>query len=288
MKASAHRRAPSSRDLADSARGAIHRDPDTEFEAGVDLLRSVLVRATDGGSARRIVDGLTPRIGNAATASLLADPAHAQRSIDASTRQVPVQLVDGDGDVEAEELSEEEEPATSSSTVINVVNTTYSVSGDFLSVANQLAARTEAGSVTSQFSDIAYTPTPSGRVKYANVTVTETVSLPTWADRSKGSPAEQAEWDRFLAALRAHEQQHVAIDQAAYANIHTRLVGLTEAAADARIDQIENAATATNAEFDANTDHGRNAGTTINANVATRSTSTSGATQSAPAPAPTP
>jgi predicted secreted Zn-dependent protease len=216
--------------------------------------------------------GLQPRVGNAALAQLLekpdAGPAHHR-----PVAGVPVVQRDETDDLdafwppgspEADELQEAAPIPTTSGTTINVVNTTYSVSGTLLAAANALAARSEAGSVTSQFSDISYATTAAGRVTVANITVTETVLLPTWSGYASATAAEKAEWDRFHAALSAHEARHVAIDRQHYTNIHAQLIGKTQARADEIIDEAETASTAANNEFDTQTDHGRNAGTTIN------------------------
>ena len=257
--------------------------------ASREALTMVLGRQADAGSRRHLVGGLQPRIGNAATTSLLQDPARAP-SPDRAMNGAPIQRLDEDIDLdafwpgevgEASELQEGAPEATTSGTTINVVNTTYSVAGSLLDAANTMAARTEAGSVTSQFSDIAYTTTESGRVVTANITVTETILLPVWTGYASATAAEKAEWDRFRAALQAHEQQHVAIDRAAYTNIHAKLVGKSQTRADEIIDETETATTALNDAFDTQTDHGRNAGTTINP-------PTSGSTSSPTPPAPPP
>ncbi len=234
----------------------------------------VLGRHGDAGSRRRLMGDLQPNIGNAAATSLIRYPERAQQVSEglAGTR-APVQRAPGDVDLdafmpgdggEAVELQAGGQQATTSGTTINVVNTTYSVSGTLLEAANTLAARTEAGSTTSQFSDIAYTTTESGRVVTANITVTETISLPVWSGYAAASAAEKAEWDRFHAALAAHEQHHVQIDRTAYTNIHAKLVGKSQTRADEIIDQTETATTALNDAYDTQTAHGRNAGTTIN------------------------
>jgi hypothetical protein len=262
------------------------------ISASREALTVALDRQADTGSRRHFVDGLQPRIGNAATARLLQDPVRAARapSQGLAVREAPIQRLDGDLDLdafwpgeagEASELQEGVPEATTSGTTINVLNTTYSVGGSLLDAANAMAARTEAGSVTSQFSDIAYTTTESGRVVTANITVTETILLPVWTGYASATVAEKAEWDRFRAALQAHEQQHVAIDRAAYTNIHAKLVRKSQTRADEIIDEIETATTALNDAFDTQTDHGRNAGTTINP-------PTSGSTSSPTPPAPPP
>ena len=242
--------------------------------ASREALTVALGRTLDTGSRRRLFNGLQPRIGNAATASLLAESGTVRRSaVDAGAPPPAIQRDDGDvdldafwppGGAEATELQEGAQNPTASGTTINVVNTTYSVSGTLLEAANTLAARTEAGSVTSQFSDIYYETSDAGIVRIASITVSETINLPTWSGYASGSTEEKAEWDRFRAALAAHEDRHVAIDRQHFTNIHRLLVGKTQTRADEIITEKETAATTANDEFDTQTDHGRNAGTTIN------------------------
>jgi predicted secreted Zn-dependent protease len=240
-----------------------------------EALAVALNRTVDAGSRRRLVGSLQPRIGNAATARLVAESATVRRSpgVHADLPPPAVQRDDGDVDLEAfwppgggegTELQEGAQNPTASGTTITVVNTTYSVGGTLLQAANTLAARTEAGSVSSQFSDIYYDTSEAGIVRIANITVTETVTLPTWSGYASGTSAEKAEWDRFRVALTAHEDRHVAIDRQHFTNIHRQLVGRTRTRADEIITEKETAATTANDEFDTQTDHGRNAGTTIN------------------------
>ena len=87
--------------------------------------------------------------------------------------------------------------------------------------------------------------------------------MPVWTDRDKGTPAEQAEWDRFLKALLAHEQAHIDLDRAAFKDLHKKCLGKSEEDADKEIDKAIVAADTANDEFDTKTDHGRNNGTKI-------------------------
>ena len=155
---------------------------------------------------------------------------------------------------------------TTSATNIVVSDTKFNVAGEFATMASNLAARTEAGSVTSQVSDIYLEPLP-GPVKLANITVTETRSMPNWVDRGTPTSEQTAEWERFFAALGDHEQTHIDLDKKAFANIHTKCIGVSETKANERIDAAIAAADVVNAEFDTKTDHGRNAGTKIDTNV---------------------
>ncbi len=116
---------------------------------------------------------------------------------------------------------------TSSTTFGPPTSSTYSVSGSLLEAANAIAARTEAGLTTSTPS--LDTDTLNDKVTAARVTIAEDVQLPVWTDRATANTQQQAEWDRFQAAIAAHEAGHVQRDRASWANAHAKLVGKSSA-----------------------------------------------------------
>ncbi len=150
-------------------------------------------------------------------------------------------------------------------------NTTYAVSGDLDAVAATINARTEAGSVTTQISSQDYDKADPGtgvwKVTAARIDVTQVVELPVWTDKANAPKKMQDEWDRFSAALAAHEAGHVQKDVSGFAGAHQAAIGKTPDAADKAIDAIEKATTAANATYDTATDHGRNAGTKLQTNL---------------------
>jgi hypothetical protein len=153
---------------------------------------------------------------------------------------------------------------TASGTTITTVDTTFPVSGTLAQVATTLEARSEAGSVTSQISDIYLDPAEGSKpVRLANITVTETRSLPTWSDRPKASEAAGKEWDRFHSALAAHEDGHIAIDKSTFDGLHRQALGKKPDDANKAIDAVNDAATKANDEYDTKTDHGKKTGTTF-------------------------
>lgn len=149
-------------------------------------------------------------------------------------------------------------------------NTTYSVSGSLRTVANAISARTEAGSVLSTPSlDTETWAPPDGteKVSAARVTVAQVVELPTWSDKSDATPNQQAEWDRFHAAITTHEAGHVTTDKTAFAGAHAKIVGQTPTAGSEALDKVDAQAKTDNATYDATTSHGVTQGTGINPNV---------------------
>jgi hypothetical protein len=149
-------------------------------------------------------------------------------------------------------------------------NTSYSVTGSLRDVANAVAARTEAGSVTATPSQDTETWTPDDgeeQVTAARITVKQVMELPTWTDRTKATTKQQAEWDRFHGAISTHEAGHVSKDKAAFAGVDARMVGQTPTQADAALDAAEAQAKTDNAAYDTTTNRGLNQGTGINPNI---------------------
>jgi hypothetical protein len=149
-------------------------------------------------------------------------------------------------------------------------NSTYSVSGSLRTVANAIAARTEAGSVATSPTQDTETYTPDGgteKVTAARVTVDQKMEMPDWSDKANATKGQQDEWTRFFGALTTHENGHVDLDKTAYANVHSKMVGQTPTDATAALDAAEAKATTDNTTYDTNNDHGKKQGTGINPNI---------------------
>jgi predicted secreted Zn-dependent protease len=102
-------------------------------------------------------------------------------------------------------------------------------------------------------------------MKRVQVDVYVQVTMPHWAEYSSATPAEQAEWDRFVAALQAHEQGHIDLVVTYTENADVMLEGLDEHTAAARWQENLQALQQASDQYDTSNDHGRNAGTTIQA-----------------------
>jgi len=111
----------------------------------------------------------------------------------------------------------------------------------------------EAGSVAFDFS----VATQGDPATAATLTVTQTMTLPQWAERDTAAVPAQRSWDRFLDALTQHENGHVAIDKRLFANAHGRFVGLPASQVDPTSDRLRTAVQAQQDAFDTRTDHGR-------------------------------
>ena len=105
------------------------------------------------------------------------------------------------------------------------------------------------------------------KVTAARVTVDQVVELPGWTDKSQATKNQQAEWDRFYAAITEHEAGHVSTDKTSFAGAHSKMVGKAPSDGDQAMDKVEVKATTDNATYDTSTDHGLNQGTGINPNI---------------------
>ncbi len=227
------------------------------------------------------VTGLQAAAGNAAVAGLLRSRAGDDRSarrigstvrhageIDLPGSQPGAALQLGSGapeplDAPGQVLSTPA-PTSSFTKVGPPTRSSYTVSGTLRQAAEAVGARPEAGATTT-------TPDlnmADGWPAHVQVTVTQVVELPEWDGRTAATQNQRNEWDRFKAAITAHENGHVATDVKAFANAHGRIrAKKTRAEASAEFDTIAAGADTDNAAFDTSTDHGRNAGTNINPNI---------------------
>jgi predicted secreted Zn-dependent protease len=109
--------------------------------------------------------------------------------------------------------------------------------------------------------------TTGGLISSVTVTVKTRVTMPDWSGYATVSQAEKDEWDRFCAALRAHEQGHIQLVLDNLSGIDEQLVGKSASdAAQAWSDALAGLKSASDA-YDDSTDHGRNQGTTIDISV---------------------
>ncbi len=98
--------------------------------------------------------------------------------------------------------------------------------------------------------------------------------IPDWDDRSSATAAAQAEWDRFIAKLKAHEECHVEIAKTAFTAMQaafpgTKITELNKVFAKGKQDL---AAKQVELDDTSHTDHGKKAGVAcgdaeLNANV---------------------
>ena len=134
-------------------------------------------------------------------------------------------------------------------------------------VATALSNKTEAGSTLPTFGDIKTDLDANSRVTGATLTITETVTLPKWTKYDKQCQRHKDEWDRFSAALKTHEDGHVAIDKKVFTDMHKQLIGLKDTDVDAKVTAIQADAQTKNDEYDTKNGHGTKEGTNIDAGI---------------------
>jgi hypothetical protein len=239
----------------------------------------------------RAVDALHASAGNGAIAGLFAGRAAgshregtaAVRAARSETSERPVVQASFDDEpaAEAEAATADDAAATELGTGAPTPGpswtkvgppspSTYTVSGSLRDVANTVAARPEAGSVTATSARDFDVWTPGEgeeKVLAARVTVKQVLELPTWSDKSSATKNQQAEWDRFHAAITTHEAGHVSTDKTSFAGTHTTMVGQTPAKADEALNDADTKATAANKDYDTATKSGLSQGTGINPNI---------------------
>lgn len=224
---------------------------------------------------------LQSEAGNAAVAGLVGARADAR-----STRRVGSTLLhSGDADVPGSEPGPAVPPETDAPTPLDndaaapaptssftkvgpPTKSGYTVSGTLREAANAVAARPEAGATITAPSLNPDLRIAGGWPAHVQVTVTQAVVLPEWDGKASATQNQRNEWDRFKAAITAHENGHVAVDKTSYANAHGKIrAKKTRAEASTEFDTIATQDDTDNDTFDTTTDHGRNAGTNINPNI---------------------
>jgi len=145
--------------------------------------------------------------------------------------------------------------------------TTKSVDGSTLVAVAQAISQMDEAAKTQWFP--AYTAdTADGALASVAVTVMTKVTMPQWSGYANASQPEKDEWDRFCAALRAHEQGHLDLVTSQLSGIDERLVGCSTSDASAAWTNALGELTSASNDYDASTDHGRSQGTVIDTSFA--------------------
>jgi predicted secreted Zn-dependent protease len=122
-------------------------------------------------------------------------------------------------------------------------------------VVNEVEDADEVGNADFRF-DLDYSHA-NGLITNVDLTMELTVGLPVWENRANRPQPERNEWDRFLRALRVHEDGHVDIFRSEAPTTYERLrrarpttINRVLATETARIRRLSDA-------YDHRTDHGR-------------------------------
>ena len=143
---------------------------------------------------------------------------------------------------------------------------TYDVHAETLEGAASAIAQMAEAATAEWFPRYDY-KTAGGRISKITVTVALRVTMPRWVEYVIATRPEQAEWDRFCRALRAHEQGHLDLVAEHLQRIDERMLGRAPDAAKRAWDAALAALADASAEYDRTTDHGRTDGTVIDVGV---------------------
>lgn len=123
-------------------------------------------------------------------------------------------------------------------------------------VARSAAARGEVGRADFHF-DMDYR-TRNGQISRLDLIVNLSIEMPSWSEYPNRPQAEKDEWDRFHAALRHHENGHIAIFRREARTTYRRL---RAESTPERLNAVLDAETARiqglSDDYDVDTDHGR-------------------------------
>lgn len=145
-------------------------------------------------------------------------------------------------------------------------HTTYSVSGATLQdVADAISHLPEAGKC-EWHPTYTYTTGADGKVDSFTVVVPYTIEMPVWSDYSSASAAAQAEWDRWHAALAAHEQGHIEATYWVF-DMEDSMIGLTPHEAGELFGKFTYDAQQCSDRYDAENNHGLLAGTVMDTSI---------------------
>jgi predicted secreted Zn-dependent protease len=144
---------------------------------------------------------------------------------------------------------------------------TYDVSGATLADAAAAIAHLPEAGQTEWWPTYNYQTDEHGHVSDVTLTIATRVTLPTWSGYQSASGAEQQEWDRFAAALLAHEQGHLDIVVSHFNGLDQHMIGVAHDHARAVFQQAQHNAQAASNAYDAQTSHGQHTGTIIDISV---------------------
>jgi hypothetical protein len=132
-------------------------------------------------------------------------------------------------------------------------------------VAAAIGGRSEAGHVGWQPAfDFHQT---DGRIDSVTISVPIELQMPSWSPPSAMLPKARAEWDRWYAALRAHEQGHIDLVHQVFDGLAARILGATVRAGQTLFERAKASLAAKSRAYDARTGHGTRQGTVMNVSI---------------------
>jgi predicted secreted Zn-dependent protease len=122
-------------------------------------------------------------------------------------------------------------------------------------VSNSMSQMEEAAKTEFEF-EMSF-QTAGGRVSNVELAMSITVDMPVWSKVSSRPQAEQTEWNRFLLALRAHEDGHVDICRREAPTAFARVSAARPGNINDVLERERLRIIAVNEAYDRRTDHGR-------------------------------
>jgi hypothetical protein len=233
----------------------------------------------DEASRARAMGGLQSEVGNAALGGLLAGTGHETGSgrgrgdITTTTTELTVSR-----DIEDADLAGPGDEAVPLDTgaLTNVTETvgpvsesSYAVSASSLAdVVGVIGGRDEAGHV-------GWVPTmdfhqTDGTIDSVTINVSIDLEMPAWSPPASMLPKARAEWTRWYAALRAHEQGHIDLVHQLFDGLARRILGTSVATGQRLFATAKASLAAKSRAYDARTGHGTRQGTVMDVSIEQR------------------
>ncbi len=185
---------------------------------------------------------------------------------------ITVERETDDADVEAEApipMEESDIPAGSTEAIGPETNSSYPLTATSLNdVAPLISGPGEAGK-TTWGPHLDYRTTGS-RMTSVKITAWINVEMPAWTPPPSMLPKAKAEWNRWYAALLAHEAAHVQLVHDKLDGLATRMIGMTERAGKNLYESKKTELDAASKAFDARTGGGTKTGTIIDPTIEDR------------------
>jgi hypothetical protein len=235
--------------------------------------------AADGASRARAMGGLQAQAGNAALGGLLGGTGHAagvgmgQGGIATSTTELAITRDVADEDLAgpSDELVPLDTGASTNvtETVGPVAESSYRVNASSLAdVVADIGGRDEAGHV-------GWVPTldfhqTDGTIDTVTINVSIDLEMPAWSPPSKMLPKARAEWTRWYAALRAHEQGHIDLVHEAFDGLAARILRQPVDRGQRLFASAKTSLATKSRAYDGRTGHGIKQGTVMDVSIEQR------------------
>jgi hypothetical protein len=229
----------------------------------------------DPASREQAMGGLQSGAGNAALGGLLGGIHRATgigvgRGVASDTTEPSItrEVADTDPEGPSDEVVPLDATAATNvtETVGPVAESSYRVTASSLAdVAAVLGGRDEAGHV-------GWVPTlelhhTDGRIDSVTINVSIELEMPSWSPPSSMLPRAQAEWTRWYAALRAHEQGHIDLVHQLFDGLATRILGQPLRTGKQLFETAKTTLGGRSRAYDGRTGHGTKQGTVMDVSI---------------------